>query len=126
MGAGSLSVWPHYMKDFEFLSNYSIGEYKGMAVRIGAGLEAWELFNYMTANNISVVAAGGNTVGATGGWLAGGGHSTLTSYLGLGSDQVLSIDVVLADGTLVTADPFTNEDLFFALRGGGGGKTLLP
>ncbi|KAK8088182.1 hypothetical protein PG997_003143 [Apiospora hydei] len=63
---------------------------------------------------------GGNTVGGVGGWVGGGGHSVVSSTLGLGADQVLSLDVVTADGRYVTADPFTNPDLFFALRGGGG------
>jgi FAD/FMN-containing dehydrogenase len=94
----------------------------GMAVRYGSGLESWELFNYMARHNISVVAPGGVTVGANGGWFGSGGHGTLTSLYGLGSDQALSINVVTADGRFVTADPYTNRDLFYALRGGGAGE----
>lgn len=56
----------------------------------------------------------------TGGYLAGGGHSPVTPIYGLGSDQVLSIDVVTPDGRFVTADETQNEDLFWAIRGGGG------
>ncbi len=118
-GAGALSIWVHNLKSFEFLPEYSIGEYSGMAVRYGAGLESWELFNHMAKHNITVVSPGGSTVGALGGWLGYGGHSTITSFYGLGSDQALSLEVVTADGRLVTADPFTNKDLFYALRGGG-------
>ncbi len=93
-----------------------------MAVRVGAGVEAWELFNYMVTYNITIVAPGGSSVGVGGGWLAVGGHGGLTSLYGLGADQALSIQVVKADGRLVTADPFQNTDLFFALRGGGGSE----
>lgn len=39
----------------------------------------------------------------------------------MGADQVLELKVVLANGTLVTANPTINQDLFFALRGGGPG-----
>ncbi|KAH7397515.1 hypothetical protein BKA64DRAFT_600285 [Cadophora sp. MPI-SDFR-AT-0126] len=120
LGAGSLSIWTHHLKSFEFVPDFTIGEYTGMAVRIGAGVEAWELFNYMATYNITIVAPGGSTVGVGGGWFAVGGHGALTSLYGLGADQVLSIQVVTADGRFVTADPFTNEDLFYALRGGGG------
>ncbi|KAJ3573628.1 hypothetical protein NPX13_g4624 [Xylaria arbuscula] len=120
VGAGSLSVWTHWLKHTEFIPSYTIGEYSGMAVRIGSGVEAWEVSNLMAANNITVVAAGCNTVGGTGGWLSTGGHSTVTSTFGLGADQALSLEVVTADGNLVTADPFTNQDLFWAMRGGGG------
>jgi FAD/FMN-containing dehydrogenase len=93
-----------------------------MAVRYGAGLETWELYNHMAANNISTCAAGIGTVGAGGGWFGYGGHGYLTSFYGLGADQALSIDVVTADGRFVTADPYKNKDLFFAIRGGGGCK----
>lgn len=110
------------MKQFEFLPSYSIGEYQGMAARVGAGLESWELFSYMAQHNMTVVVAAGYTVGAYGGWFQGGGHSAMASTYGMGADQVLSLEVVTADGRLVTADPNQNTDLFFALRGGGGSK----
>ena len=97
-----------------------MGQYTGKAVRYGAGIESWEMFNHMGANNLTIVAPGGSTVGTGGGWLSGGGHSTITSAVGLGSDQVLSLQVVTADGSLLTASPEENEDLFYALRGGGG------
>jgi hypothetical protein len=62
------------------------------------------------------------TVGYGGGWTLGGGHGLLTSLLGLGADQVLSMNVILANGVFVTADVNQNPELFFALRGGGGSK----
>ncbi len=93
-----------------------------MAARVGSGLEAWELYQYMDQYNMTVVVPGGQTVGAYGGWMAGGGHSNLGSSYGLGSDQPLSLEVVTADGRFMTADPTTNEDLFYALRGGGPGQ----
>lgn len=96
-----------------------------MAVRVGSGVEAWEMYNLMAANKMTVVAAGCSTVGGSGGWLSSGGHSTVTSTFGLGADQALSLEVVTADGKLVTADPVTNQDLFWAMRGGGGGNPFL-
>ncbi|GAW23474.1 hypothetical protein ANO14919_130330 [Xylariales sp. No.14919] len=119
-GFGSISIWTHWLKQFEFLPEYSIGEYRGMAARVGAGLESWELFSMMARHNMTVLVAGPYTVGAYGGWITGGGHSALASTYGMGADQVLSLDVVTADGRFVTADANQNKDLFFALRGGGG------
>ncbi|KAK7951195.1 FAD-binding domain-containing protein [Apiospora aurea] len=121
VGAGSLSIWLHHMKETQRLPSFSPGNYTGTAARFGTGVEAWEVSNFTAAHGgITVVAPGGNTVGGVGGWVGGGGHSVVTSTLGLGADQVLSLGVVTADGRYVTADPFTNPDLFFALRGGGG------
>jgi FAD/FMN-containing dehydrogenase len=61
------------------------------------------------------------SVGAVGGWLQGGGHGALANTLGLGADRVLQFRVVTPDGVLRVANACQHEDLFFALRGGGGG-----
>lgn len=55
-----------------------------------------------------------------GGYILGGGHSPLSSILGIAADHVLSLEVVLESGLFVTASATQNPDLFWALRGGGG------
>ena len=102
------------------MHGYKKGNYSGTAAHFGSGLQNWELFNHMFRNNLTIVGGGHRTIGANGGWMAGGGHGNLASFYGLAADQALELHVVTADGRYVIADEFQNTDLFYALRGGGG------
>eukprot|EP00927_Polykrikos_kofoidii_P039374 TRINITY_DN3377_c0_g1_i2.p1 TRINITY_DN3377_c0_g1~~TRINITY_DN3377_c0_g1_i2.p1 ORF type:complete len:1150 (-),score=136.84 TRINITY_DN3377_c0_g1_i2:30-3479(-) len=92
----------------------------GKVIRLSGGA-SWQQAYNTVRDQYLLVGGGGLTVGAAGGWLQGSGLSPWIRKYGYGIDNVLQFDVVLTNGTLVTADACSNEDLFWALRGGGGG-----
>ncbi|KAL8991966.1 MAG: hypothetical protein Q9169_007492, partial [Polycauliona sp. 2 TL-2023] len=67
------------------------------------------------------LATVGGTINHTGigGLTLGGGYGWLSGQYGLVIDNLLSTDMVLADGRKVTASPTENDDLFWAVRGAG-------
>lgn len=69
----------------------------------------------------NIVSPDEKTVSAAGGWLQGGGIAYNSRLYGLGIDNVVEFRVVLTDGSIVVANQCTNPDLFWSLRGGGGG-----
>ncbi|MEE8159879.1 MAG: FAD-dependent oxidoreductase [Dehalococcoidia bacterium] len=62
---------------------------------------------------------GVNTDTGIAGLTLGGGYGWLAGKYGLACDNLLSVDVVTADGELVTASASENEDLFWGMRGAG-------
>lgn len=121
VGAGSLSIWTHNLKQIDFIGNYqSDSGYKGKALKVGAGATVLEV--YQAAHKNNAIALGGicESVGYAGGYVAGGGHTPMSGYYGMAADNVEALEVVTADGRFVTASNTSNPDLFWALRGGGG------
>lgn len=55
------------------------------------------------------------------GWATGGGHGLATGKYGMGADNIIEAVVVMPTGEVVTANACQNRDLFWAIRGGGGG-----
>lgn len=88
-------------------------------VRAQAGV-CWGEFN--RATQLHGLATTGGAVASTGiaGLTLGGGFGYLMGKYGYTIDNLLSIDLVTADGSVLTASEMENTDLFWGLRGGGG------
>jgi FAD/FMN-containing dehydrogenase len=88
-------------------------------VRVAAG-NVWGDVDHATHPFGLAVPTGFISTTGVAGLTLGGGIGYLTRQYGLTIDNLLSADVVLADGSVVTTDERNNADLFWALRGGGG------
>ncbi|KAF2871699.1 FAD binding domain protein [Massariosphaeria phaeospora] len=122
---GSLSVWTHNMRGFEYHENFQAASCFSsngtqMAFTVAAGERVRDVYTAAHEQNLIVVGGAAQDVGIVG-WFSGGGHGPLSSTYGFGVDNVLEITIVTPDGALRTTNPCLNPDLFWALRGGGGG-----
>ncbi|XDG05157.1 hypothetical protein ABKA04_004772 [Annulohypoxylon sp. FPYF3050] len=120
-GAGALSVWLHHLKGTQIL-DWDDSNYKGKALKVGAGVLGYEALAAAHAAGLVVLTGECPTVGIAGGYTQGGGHSALSSNFGLAADNTLSFEVVTPTGELLTASRTENQDLYWALSGGGGGN----
>jgi hypothetical protein len=89
-------------------------------VTIGPGVLVGGLARRLADHDRVVPCGWCPTVGVTGAVL-GGGYGPLSRLYGLGADHLLAAEVVLADGRTVRVDADHEPDLFWALRGAGGG-----
>ncbi|GIC93686.1 FAD-dependent oxidoreductase [Aspergillus udagawae] len=122
----SLQILTNRMKGLQLVDDFvpkGAPKHKGEgpAVTLDAGISLQEMYAALGKRNRTVVGGSAHTVGPTGGYIQGGGHSFLSPWKGMASDNALEFSVVTAAGDLVTANAYQNSDLFWALRGGGGG-----
>jgi FAD/FMN-containing dehydrogenase len=117
-GAGLGSVDGGVLIDLSLLNSVSVDP-GSRTVRVGGGC-TWREVDAATNPHGLAVPCGIISSTGVGGLTLGGGIGHLTRGCGLTVDNLLAAEVVLADGQLVRASADENQELFWALRGGGG------
>ncbi len=90
-------------------------------VTVGAGLHLIDFYHRLAAHGLAVPAGSCPTVGLAGLTL-GGGVGVVGRAYGLTCDNLEALEIVTADGSVLTADATGHSDLYWASRGGGGGN----
>lgn len=123
----SLLIWTHAMDDVHlhdaFVPKGADGRVAPQhAVSVGAGARWWRVYNEVTTKGGRYVQGGGcGTVGVAG-LVQGGGFGSFSKRFGLSAAGLLEAEVVTADGKLRVVNDHSHPDLFWALKGGGGGS----
>lgn len=89
--------------------------------RIGAGASVLSVYETLAASGVTLPTGSCASLGIAGVAL-GGGIGVLSRKFGLTCDHLVSADIVTADGRTLTASASSEPELFWALRGGGGGN----
>ncbi|MBY8338441.1 FAD-binding oxidoreductase [Streptomyces spinosirectus] len=117
-GAGMGTVDGGVVADLSLLKDIQVDP-EARTVRVGGGCVWGEVDRATNAHGLATPSGIVSTTGV-GGIATGGGLGHLTRKCGLTIDNMLSAEVVLADGRQVRASADENADLFWAIRGGGG------
>ncbi len=106
------------MLDMSSMTSISVDPERRIAVA-GPGLTLGQ-FDAATSEHGLATTLGAVSMTGIAGLTLGGGIGWLNGKYGLACDNLLSVDIVTADGQLRTADSAQHEDLFWSVRGGGG------
>ncbi|MFF7153568.1 FAD-binding protein [Streptomyces sp. NPDC008139] len=115
---GGYSTSTGLVIDVSGLNSISVGQ---NTVTVGTGVQGVDAIDALAPHGKAIIGGYCPTV-AVGGFYQGGGLGVLTRSYGVGSDRIASAKVVLANGDVVTASPTQNRDLYWGIRGGGGGN----
>jgi len=124
--ADSLLIWTRAMNDVvlhdAFVPDGGAGAIApGPAVSVGAGAIWVHVYDAVTTRAERYVQGGGCMTVGVAGLIQSGGFGSFSKGFGLAAAGLLQAEGVTADGETRTANAFTHPDLFWALKGGGGG-----
>ncbi|HUJ40123.1 MAG TPA: FAD-dependent oxidoreductase, partial [Candidatus Acidoferrales bacterium] len=124
--ADSLLIWTRRMHDVAVIEGFVPRECQGKqtpqrAVTCGSGAIWMQAYDAVTTQHGGYVQGGGCTTVGVAGLVQSGGFGSFSKHYGTCAAGLLEAEVVTADGKIRIANPCSNPDLFWALKGGGGG-----
>jgi hypothetical protein len=124
--ADSLLIWTRHMRDIalhdSFVPQGCAGKIAAQrAVTCGSGAIWMQAYDAVTTKGGGYVQGGGCTTVGVAGLVQSGGFGSFSKHYGSAAAGLLEAEVVTADGQVRIANACKNPDLFWALKGGGGG-----
>ena len=123
--ADSLLIWTRHMTDVQLHDAFVARGCEGMppnrAVSVGAGALWAHVYDAVTTKGGGYVQGGGCMTVGVAGLVQSGGFGSFSKAFGTAAGGLIEAEVVTADGALRIANARLNPDLFWALKGGGGG-----
>jgi FAD/FMN-containing dehydrogenase len=124
--ADSLLLWTRRMHDVTMHETFVPQGCKGKhapqrAVTLASGAIWMQAYDAVTTKGGAYVQGGGCTTVGVAGLVQSGGFGSFSKHYGTAAAGLLEAEVVTADGKVRVANACTNPDLFWALKGGGGG-----
>ncbi|KZL80828.1 fad-dependent monooxygenase [Colletotrichum incanum] len=122
-GAYSLLIWTHQFRTIKLDAEWPrpLGNRTENVAIIGSGINWGSVLKAASTVGRTLVSGQVSTVGL-GGFIGGGGHGPLSSQYGLAADQVLQATIVTPNGDVLVVNEAQNQDLLWAIRGGGPGS----
>ena len=122
----SLMIWTRPMTDIQMHAAFIPQGCEGKcapqpAITMDAGTYWLQAYQAVTTHGGRYVQGGGCTTVGIAGLILGGGFGSFSKRYGTAAGSLLEAEVVTADGKIRTANACTHPDLFWALKGGGGG-----
>jgi FAD binding domain/Berberine and berberine like len=123
----SLLVWTRHMREAAMHAAFVPQGCEGTvpaqpAVTFGAGTMWGHAYDAVTTKGGKYVQGGGCLTVGVPGLIQSGGFGSFSKHYGLAASSLLEAEVVTADGRIRIANACTEPDLFWALKGGGGGS----
>jgi hypothetical protein len=115
---GGYSTTPGVVVDLSKLASVRVVAKQAV---VGPGARLGNIYNTLGAHRLAIPAGTCPSVGI-GGHALGGGFGLASRAWGLASDNLVSVQIVTADGQILVADKSHHSDLYWACRGGGGGN----
>ena len=122
----SLLIWTRHMHDVTIQQDFVPSGCKSThapqrAITVGSGTIWLQAYDAVTTKAGAYVQGGGCTTVGVAGLIQSGGFGSFSKHYGMAAAGLLEAEVVTADGKVRIANSCTNTDLFWALKGGGGG-----